>query len=449
MVAVAQPVDAVAVRATDPLYILYTSGTTGTPKGIVRDNGGHAVALNWSMKHIYNVQPGEVMWTASDVGWVVGHSYIVYAPLIAGVTTVLYEGKPVGTPDAGAFWRVVQDYSVNVLFTAPTALRAIKRVDPELLELAKYDTLTLQTLFLAGERLDTETLHWAAEGLGVPVIDHWWQTETGWPITANLRGVEMLPVKPGSSTVPVPGYHVEVLDAKGRNVPANKEGNVVIKLPMPPGTLAGLWGQPDGMHRAYLSAFDGYYATGDSGFIDEDGYVFVMGRTDDVINVSGHRISTGALEEAVAHHDSVAECAVIGVKDAVSGQRPIALVTLKAGDHASAKEISDGVVAVVRDRIGPVAALKTVHVVSRLPKTRSGKILRKTLRQMFDGDEVRVRVCTVRARLSGSPKPVSASISVGRSVIRAICSPRPATSVSVVRPMSGKPRSAASTAPEM
>ncbi|MEY4321723.1 MAG: Acetyl-coenzyme synthetase [Actinomycetota bacterium] len=386
----AAPADCVTVSATDPLYVLYTSGTTGMPKGIVRDNGGHAVALNWSMKNIYNISAGDVMWAASDVGWVVGHSYIVYAPLFAGATTVIYEGKPIGTPDAGAFWRVVQEHKVKVLFTAPTAIRAIRRTDPELELLQKYDVTSLETLFLAGERLDTETYHWANDGLHCPVVDHWWQTETGWPITSNPRGIETLEVKPGSSTVPVPGYKVEVVDSKGRPVAANEEGNIVIRLPMPPGTLAGLWGRPDGYEKSYLTAFEGFYTTGDSGFLDEDGYVFVMGRTDDVINVAGHRLSTGQLEEALAHHPAVAECAVIGVKDELKGQRAAGFVTLKAGITDDHKQICDELVKLVRDKVGPVAAFRDVAVLARLPKTRSGKILRKTMRQIVDGEPVKV-----------------------------------------------------------
>jgi propionyl-CoA synthetase len=380
------PADCVTVQATDPLYVLYTSGTTGNPKGIVRDNGGHAVALNWSMKNIYNIDAGDVMWAASDVGWVVGHSYIVYAPLLAGATTIIYEGKPIGTPDAGAFWRIVEEYKVKVLFTAPTALRAIRRTDPELEHLRRFDVSSLETLFLAGERLDTETYHWANDGLHCPVVDHWWQTETGWPITANPRGIETLVVKPGSSTVPVPGYKVEVLDGKGRPLQKGEEGNVAIRLPMPPGTLAGLWGRPDGYEKAYLQVFPGYYATGDSGFVDEDGYVFVMGRTDDVINVAGHRLSTGQLEEALSRHPAVAECAVIGVKDDLKGQRASGYVTLKAGVTEGHDQIRTELVKLVRDVVGPVAAFRDVLILERLPKTRSGKILRKTMRQIVDGE---------------------------------------------------------------
>ena len=382
----ATPAAPVTVFATDPLYILYTSGTTGSPKGIIRDNGGHAVALAWSMRNIYNIHAGDVLWTASDVGWVVGHSYIVYAPLLAGATTVLFEGKPVGTPDAGAFWRVVEEYKVKVLFTAPTAVRAIRRVDPDLIECARYDVTSLETLFLAGERLDTETYHWANEGLQCPVVDHWWQTETGWPIAANLRGLAALAIKPGSPTVPVPGYQIEVLNSKGIPVAPGKEGNLAIRLPMPPGTLAGLWGRADGYQKSYLQAFPGYYASGDSGYIDADGYVFVMGRTDDVINVAGHRLSTGQLEEALAGHAAVAECAVIGVKDELKGQRASGFVTLKAGVVIDNDVLCSELIALVRDKVGPVAAFRDVVVLDRLPKTRSGKILRKTMRQIVDGE---------------------------------------------------------------
>jgi propionyl-CoA synthetase len=389
-VAAATPHGPVPVAAQDPLYILYTSGTTGNPKGIVRDNGGHAVAMAWSMKNVYNINPGDVMWAASDVGWVVGHSYIVYAPLIAGATTVLYEGKPIGTPDAGAFWRVAAEHNVKVLFTAPTAIRAIRRMDPELEELKKYDISKLETLFLAGERLDTETYHWANDGLHCPVVDNWWQTETGWPIAANPRGLEELPVKPGSPSVPVPGYNISVVDSKGNSVKGNKDGNIVISLPMPPGTLAGLWGRPDGYEKAYLNVFDGYYATGDSGRIDEDGYVYVMGRTDDVINVAGHRLSTGQLEEAIAGHEAVAECAVTGVKDELKGQRAVGFITFKHGYEIDEDKLRKEVIAMVRDVVGPVAAFKDVVILQRLPKTRSGKVLRKTMRQIVDGESYTV-----------------------------------------------------------
>lgn len=390
LAAEAGPAGPVSVAATDPLYILYTSGTTGAPKGVVRDNGSHAVALAWSMKNIYNVGPGDVMFTASDVGWVVGHSYIVYGPLLAGATTVLYEGKPVGTPDAGAFWRVVRDHRVNVLFTAPTALRAIRKADPEAALVRQYDTSSLRTLFAAGERLDPETCRWAAAALGVPVIDHWWQTETGWPIAANPVGLEQLPVKPGSPSVPVPGYRLMVVDGAGEPVPAGVEGNIVIKLPLPPGTLATLWGSDERFIQSYLKVFDGYYATGDSGYLDEDGYLFVMGRTDDVINVSGHRLSTGAMEQVVAAHPAVAECAVIGVADPVKGQRPSGYVVLKQGSEIDEAQLRAELVARVREQIGPVADFKDVRVVPALPKTRSGKILRKTMRQMADGAEYTV-----------------------------------------------------------
>jgi propionyl-CoA synthetase len=385
VVAAAQPAACVPVRATDPLYVLYTSGTTGKPKGVVRDNGGHAVALQWSMTNIYGVQPGEVFWAASDVGWVVGHSYIVYAPLLAGCTSVLYEGKPVGTPDAGAFWRVVAEHGVRVLFTAPTAFRAIKKEDPEGSQLARYDVSGLRHLFLAGERLDPETFHWASDLLGIPVIDHWWQTETGWPIAANPVGLQPLPLKAGSPSVPMPGYDVRVLDPGGAEVPAGTEGSIVIRLPLPPGTLPTLWNADQRYRDSYLSAFDGCYLTGDGGYRDEDGYLFVLGRTDDVINVAGHRLSTGTMEEVIAAHPAVAECAVIGVHDELKGQVPRALVVLKAGAEVDPEELSAELAGRVRDQIGPIAALRRVDVVSALPKTRSGKILRKTMRGIADG----------------------------------------------------------------
>jgi propionyl-CoA synthetase len=381
--------ECVTVEATDPLYILYTSGTTGRPKGIVRDNGGHAVALHWSMTNIYGVDPGEVFWAASDVGWVVGHSYIVYAPLLAGCTTVLYEGKPVGTPDAGALWRVCAQYGVSAMFTAPTAIRAVKKEDPDGLLIAGHDLSKLRTLFLAGERLDPDTYRWAGERLGVPVIDNWWQTETGWPIASNCIGLERLPVKPGSPTVAVPGYDVQVLDERGNQVEPGVEGAICIKLPMPPGTLPTLWQDDERYVSGYLSAFEGYYLTGDGGFIDKDGYIYVMGRTDDVLNVAGHRLSTGSLEAALAGHPSVAECAVIGVADPIKGQVPRALVVLKAGVDVSAEgavaRLQSELVQRVRDEVGAVAALHLVDVVVALPKTRSGKILRKTMRQIADG----------------------------------------------------------------
>jgi propionyl-CoA synthetase len=381
----ASPIDPVPVAATDPLYILYTSGTTGIPKGVVRDNGGHAVALNWSMGNIYDVRPGEVYWAASDIGWVVGHSYIVYAPLLHGNTTILYEGKPVGTPDAGAFWRVIADHGVVTMFTAPTAFRAIKRDDPEGKLLADYDLSKLRALFLAGERCDPDTLHWAEDKLGVPVIDHWWQTETGWPIAANPMGIEPLPVKAGSPTKPVPGWDVQVLDESGARLPAGDIGRIMLKLPLPPGALPTLWNNDEGYVRSYLSHVDGYYLTGDAGFIDEDGYLSVMSRIDDVINVAGHRLSTGAMEEVLAHHPDVAECAVIGVNDSLKGQLPIGFVVLNANAERSADEVEAELIALVREGIGPVASFKTAIVVNRLPKTRSGKTLRGTMRAIADG----------------------------------------------------------------
>jgi len=382
----AEPAAPVPVKATDPLYILYTSGTTGTPKGVVRDNGGHAVALLWSMANLYDIHAGDVWWTASDVGWVVGHSYIVYGPLLAGATTVMYEGKPVGTPDAGAFWRVIADHGVKALFTAPTALRAIRKMDPEAGLLAKYDVGHLQTLFTAGERLDTDTFHWASRVLGIPVVDHWWQTETGWGIVGNPRGLEPLPIKAGSPTLPMPGYELQIVDGMGVPVPAGEEGNIVLRLPLPPGTLTTLWGDDQRFVDSYLNAFAGCYATGDSGYVDEDGYVFVMGRTDDVINVAGHRLSTGAIEQVLGKHPAVAECAVIGVADSLKGQRAVGYVVLKSGVTIDADVLQAELVALVRKEIGPVADFKNSTVVEALPKTRSGKILRKTMRQIADGE---------------------------------------------------------------
>ena len=390
LMASAKPAECVPVAATDPLYILYTSGTTGTPKGIVRDNGGHLVALKWSMKHIYAVEPGEVYWAASDVGWVVGHSYIVYAPLFNGNTTVLYEGKPVGTPDPGAFWRLISQHNVRVLFTAPTAFRAIKREDPNGNYMRKYDLSNFRTLFLAGERCDPDTLLWAQKQLGVPVIDHWWQTETGWPIGANCVGLGMLPVKPGSCTKSVPGYDVRVLDDGGKELPAGQIGSLVIKLPLPPGCLPTLWNNDEGYQKSYLSTFPGYYLTADAGYKDEDGFLWVMTRTDDIINVAGHRLSTGAVEEVLASHPDVAECAVVGVADEIKGEIPLGLVVLKAGVQRPHGEIVTELVQIVREKIGPVASFKVATVVKRLPKTRSGKILRGTIKKIADGVQYRV-----------------------------------------------------------
>ncbi|MBV9859445.1 MAG: propionyl-CoA synthetase [Alphaproteobacteria bacterium] len=389
--AAAPAVDCVPVAATDPLYILYTSGTTGIPKGVVRDNGGHAVALNWSMRHIYGLEPGEVFWTASDVGWVVGHSYIVYAPLLFGCTSVMYEGKPVGTPDAGAFWRVIEQHGVRVFFTAPTAFRAIKREDPEGASIRSRDLRHFRALFLAGERADPPTVAWAEQQLKIPVIDHWWQTETGWPIAANCLGIEPLPVKHGSATRAVPGWDVRVLAAADegsgtvRRMKAGEIGALAIKLPLPPGALPTLWEADDRYVQSYLSAFPGFYQTGDAGFIDRDGYIHVMTRTDDIINVAGHRLSTGGIEEVLAAHADVAECAVMGVADPLKGQVPVGLLVLKAGAERSAVEIEREAVDLVRNRIGPVASFKTAITVTRLPKTRSGKILRGTMRRIADG----------------------------------------------------------------
>lgn len=381
----ARPVDPVPVAATDPLYILYTSGTTGKPKGIVRDNGGHAVALLWSMRNIYDTNPGEVYWAASDVGWVVGHSYIVYGPLLLGATTVLYEGKPVGTPDPGAFWRVVSEHGVKALFSAPTAMRAIRKEDPEGTYIGKYDLSALKYLFQAGERLDPDTYAWAAAKLGIPVVDHWWQTETGWAIAANPMGVEPLPIKAGSPTVPMPGYDVRVLHIDGSNCQPGEEGAICIQLPLPPGTLPTLWNDDDRFEASYLCEHPGYYLTGDGGYTDEDGYLFVMGRIDDVINVAGHRLSTGSIEAVLAGHPAVAECAVIGVADEIKGQVPRGLVVLKAG--ASAEGLAEALVKLVRDEIGAVACFRQADVVPALPKTRSGKILRKTMRGIAHGKE--------------------------------------------------------------
>jgi propionyl-CoA synthetase len=383
--AAAHPVDCVPVEATDPLYILYTSGTTGQPKGVVRDNGGHATALLWSMRHIYGVEPGEVYWAASDVGWVVGHSYICYAPLLNGNTTIVYEGKPIGTPDAGAFWRVIAEHKVSVMFTAPTAFRAIRKEDPEGEFVRKYDLSRFRTLFLAGERCDPDTLLWAEAQLGVPVIDHWWQTETGWAIAANPLGIEKLPVKPGSPTLPMPGYDIQILDEEGQKVTTpGTIGAIVVKLPLPPSCLPTLWNADDRFRQAYLTRYPGYYLTGDAGYIDADGYVFIMSRIDDIINVAGHRLSTGGMEEVLASHPAVAECAVIGVADELKGELPMGFVVLKGGVTTPEEQIRKELVAKVRDEIGPVAAFKLVTVVKRLPKTRSGKILRGTMKSIAD-----------------------------------------------------------------
>jgi len=386
----AEPADCVPVKATDPLYILYTSGTTGQPKGVVRDNGGHAVALRWSMENIYNTGPGEVYWAASDVGWVVGHSYIVYAPLLTGCTTIVYEGKPVGTPDPGAFWRVISEHGVKTMFTAPTAFRAIKKEDPKGEYLKKYDLSNYKYLFLAGERLDPDTYHWASGLLGIPIIDHWWQTETGWPVAANCVGVEEFPIKPGSPTKPVPGFNVQVLDEHGKPSKPGTEGMVVVKLPLPPGTLPTLWNNDQRFMESYLKAFEGYYFTSDGGYIDEDGYVYIMGRVDDVINVAGHRLSTGEMEEIISTHPDVAECAVIGAGDELKGQLPVGLCVLKAGVDRDGGAIVGELVKMVRDEIGPVASFKQATVVKRLPKTRSGKILRSTMRKIADSQEFKM-----------------------------------------------------------
>ncbi len=386
--AAATPVSCTPVLATDPLYILYTSGTTGVPKGVVRDNGGHAVALRWSMKHVYNINPGEVFWAASDVGWVVGHSYIVYAPLLHGCTTIMFEGKPVGTPDAGTFWRVIQDHKVKALFTAPTAFRAIRQQDPEGKFIAKYDFSEFDTLFLAGERADPDTIIWAQDQLNVPVIDHWWQTETGWAIGANCMGYGMKPVKLGSPTLPVPGYDIRIINEEdGKTEMKRGEiGVIAVKLPLPPGSLPTLWQNDEGFIKSYMADIPGYYKTGDAGYIDEDGYLFIMARTDDIINVAGHRLSTGGMEEVLASHRDVAECAVIGIQDKLKGQIPMGFVVLNAGVNRPAGEIEKELVALVREKIGPVAAFKIALIVKRLPKTRSGKILRGVMRKIADGE---------------------------------------------------------------
>lgn len=385
--ALGEPAECVTVKATDPLYILYTSGTTGAPKGVVRDNGGHAVVLKWTMPNIYATQPGEAFWAASDIGWQVGHSYITYGPLLHGATSLLFEGKPVGTPNAGTFWRVIEQHGVKVMFTAPTAIRAIRREDPNGLLVKKHDLSGLRALFLAGERTDPETLGWAEKHLGVPIIDHWWQTETGWPIAGNPLGIEQLPIKPGSTTVPMPGWDVQCVDAQHQQLPPGKTGDIVIKLPMAPGALLTLWNADQRFIHSYMKQHPGFYHTGDSGFIDGDGYIFILNRTDDVINVAGHRLSTGAMEEVLASHPDVAECVVIGPADELKGQVPLGLLVLKAGVNRPAEAISAEVVKMVRDKIGPVAFFKQVLIVDRLPKTRSGKFLRGTIQKMADAAE--------------------------------------------------------------
>ncbi|PYN54803.1 MAG: propionyl-CoA synthetase [Candidatus Rokuibacteriota bacterium] len=386
-IAAATPAECVPVAATDPLYILYTSGTTGIPKGVVRDNGGHAVALKWSMGAVYGMGAGEVYWAASDIGWVVGHSYIVYAPLLKGCTSILYEGKPVGTPDPGAFWRLIAEHGVNALFTAPTAFRAIKKEDPHGTYMSKYDLARFRTLFLAGERCDPDTLHWAEERLKVPVVDHWWQTETGWPIAANCVGLGMLPVKAGSPTKAVPGYEVRVLDDDNRELAPGQIGSIALTLPLAPGCLPTLWNNDAGYEKSYLAKHPGHYLTGDAGYRDEDGYLYIMSRVDDIINVAGHRLSTGAMEEVLSAHPDVAECAVVGVADEIKGEVPLGFVVTKAGVARGEAEIVRELVEKVREQIGPVAAFKTALVVKRLPKTRSGKILRGTMKRIADGQE--------------------------------------------------------------
>jgi propionyl-CoA synthetase len=385
--AAADPTEAVPVKSTDPLYVLYTSGTTGKPKGVMRDNGGHAVALNYTMNAIYGMDAGDVFWAASDVGWVVGHSYIVYGPLIAGCTSILYEGKPVMTPDAGAFWRVIEEYKVKAIFSAPTAFRAIKKEDPNGDLLKNYDLSSLVTVFMAGERLDPPTYEWAKDTIGRPVVDHWWQTETGWSICANPQGLDNLPAKPGSSTVPIPGYDLHILNDGGKPIGANEKGNIALKLPMPPGFMMGVWGDPQRLHDSYLAEFPGYYTSGDGGYRDDDGYVYIMGRTDDVINIAGHRLSTGEMEEVVGDHPLVAECAVVGIHDELKGQMPLALVLLKAGAETTDEALAKELAGMLRATIGPIAVMKQAHIVQRLPKTRSGKILRKIIRNIANGED--------------------------------------------------------------
>lgn len=384
---IANEADCVKVRGDDPLYILYTSGTTGKPKGIVRENGGHAVAMKYSMSAIYDTNPGDVYWAASDVGWVVGHSYIVYAPLIQGCTTILFEGKPIMTPDAGAFWRVISEYKVKSIFTAPTAYRAIKKEDPNGELIKNYDVSSLKNLFAAGERLDPPTYEWLSNNLNIPVIDNWWQTETGWAIASNMTGIERMPIKPGSATVPAPGFDIHIIDDNGKELGRNEQGNISIKLPLPPSCLATIWGDLDRFKSGYLETFPGYYVSGDGGYFDDDGYLFVMGRTDDVINVSGHRLSTGEIEEIIGSHDSIAECAVVGINDNLKGQVPLGFAILKSGVTVSNADTQKSLVKLIRDKIGPLACYKETIIVERLPKTRSGKILRKTMRQIVDGEE--------------------------------------------------------------
>lgn len=413
----AQAVPCVPVSATDPLYILYTSGTTGMPKGVVRDNGGHLVALKWSMKHIFDVEPGDVYWAASDVGWVVGHSYIVYAPLFHGCTTVLYEGKPVGTPDPGAFWRVIAQHKVKVLFTAPTALRAIKREDPDGEFIQEHDLDHFRALFLAGERCDPATLHWAQEMLGVPLIDHWWQTESGWPIAANPIGIEMLPIKPGSVAVPMPGYDVRILLPNGKEAATNEIGTVVLELPLPPGCLPTLWNNDERYKKSYLSYADGYYLTGDAGFKDEDGYLSIMGRVDDIINVAGHRLSTGRMEEVLAAHPDVAECAVIGVREELKGEVPVGLAVLKAGVARDPDEVVRELVQMVREQIGPVASFKSAGIVRRLPKTRSGKILRGTIKRIADNAPYRIPATIDNPAILEEMEEVMTGLGYGKAIL--------------------------------